>query len=50
MLSISIQISKQEIKDFPLEHLQIDSKWQDFIDPKYDYRFQKPRNSKRRVA
>ena len=43
MISVPIQISKQEIKDFPLESLQIDSKWKDLIDPEQDHRFQRPR-------
>lgn len=39
MISIPIQITKQEIKDFPLESLQIDPKWAHIIDPEQDHLF-----------
>lgn len=49
MLSVSIQVSKQEVKDFPLDSIRIDSRWQDMLDPNMDWKFQKPRK-KRKIA
>lgn len=49
MLSVSIQITRQEIKDFPLASLRIDSRWQDMVDPNLDWKFQKSRK-KRKMA
>lgn len=43
MLSVPIQITRQEIKDFPVDTLRIDERWKDFVDPEQDYRFRKPR-------
>lgn len=43
MLSVPIQITTQEIHDFPLESIQIDPKWKDLIDPEQDHKFHRPR-------
>ena len=48
MLSIPIRITKQEVRDFPLENLQIDPRWAHIIDPSCDHTFKitKPRKRK----
>ena len=50
MLSIPIQITKQEVRDFPLESLQIDSQWAYIIDPDNDNKFQMKKTKKKRLA
>ena len=48
MISVSIQITKQEIKDFPLESLKIDSRWSHIIDPEMDHMFKTAKKKKRK--
>jgi len=50
MLSVSIQITKQEVKDFPLETLQIDPSWAHIIDPAHDHNFQTKKANKGKIA
>lgn len=48
MISVPIQITKQEIKDFPLESLKIDSSWSHIIDPEMDHMFKIAKKKKRK--
>jgi len=48
MISVPIQITKQEIKDFPLESLKIDSRWSHIIDPTMDHMFKTAKKKKRK--
>lgn len=50
MLSVPIQITKQEIKDFPLETLHIDNRWAHIIDPSKDHMFQGVKKKRKRIA
>ena len=50
MLSVPIQITKQEVKDFPLETLQIDPRWAHIIDPAHDHNFQVKKTKKKKIV
>ena len=49
MLSIPIKVTVQEVKDFPLDTLQINSQWGDIIDPQYDMKYYRKHTRKKKI-